>query len=366
MEVVRSGKWGRLLGDRTTTIEERFAEFQGARFGIAVANGSVALRLALLALELPAGAEVIVPPYTFSATAVSVVEANALPIFADIDPDTYCIDPDSIEAAITPNTRAIIPVHLGGQAADMDRIMEIAKQHNLAVVEDAAHAHGAAYKGRGLGAIGDYGCFSFQASKNLTSGEGGMVLTNDPELEERCRALHHCGRRKGGGWYEHPTLGGNYRLSELQSALLLTQLDRLEEQTERRNANGLYLNSLLEEIPGIRPMARDRGETRHCYHLYAFRYDAAAFDGIPRSSFVAALRAEGIPASEGYTVPLYRQEVFQHKAFGPYCPVCERASTQEGCWLPQTAMLAERSDMDDVAQAIAKVYENRAELTQKP
>jgi len=376
-DVVRSGHWGRLNGTRVAEFERAFAEFQGARYGLAVVNGSVSLRLALMALGIEAGDEVIVPPYTFLATAVAVIEANATPIFVDIDPETYCLDPAAFEAAITPRTRAVIPVHLGGQAADMDRIMAIAARHGIGVVEDAAHAHGGAYKGRGLGSIGDLGSFSFQASKNLTSGEGGAILTNSEDLDDKCRALHHCGRRKGGQWYEHPFLGSNYRLGEFQGALLLNQLKRLREQTERRNANGLYLNAALAAIPGLRPMARGRGETMHPYHLYVCRYDAAAW-GVPRQRFVAALQAEGIPASEGYTVPLYRQGLFTERVFGPYtgyrqnrpdldytrvdCPACERASTTEGIWLSQSVLLGSQEDMDSIVAAVTKISAQRRTL----
>jgi dTDP-4-amino-4,6-dideoxygalactose transaminase len=377
-DVVRSGKWGRLVGDRVQTFEKTFAAYQGAEFGIAVVNGSVSLRIALLAAGIKAGDEVVVPPYTFSATAMSVVEANAVPIFADIAEDTACLDADAFERAITPRTRAVIPVHLGGQAADMERICAIAKQHGIAVIEDAAHAHGACYQGKGLGTVGDIGSFSFQASKNLTSGEGGIILTNDPELADLCHSIHHCGRARGGGWYEHRILGCNYRLSEMQAALLLTQLERLEGQTERRNANGLYLNEQLTKIPGILPMARGLGEDRHSYHLYPFRYDAAAFGGASRERFVAALVAEGIPCSEGYTIPLYRQEFFLNKAFGPYtgwresrpdldyasmvCPVCERFSTETGVWFSQPMLLGTREDMDDIVRAVRKIQENCGEL----
>lgn len=378
LAVVRSGKWGRLNGDRVKAFEERFAAYQNAGFGVAVVNGGTALRIALLAVGIEAGDEVVVPPYTFSATAMSVVEANGIPIFADIAEDTACLDPAAFERAITPRTRAVIPVHLGGQAADMERICAIARAHNIAVIEDAAHAHGARYRGRGLGSVGDLGCFSFQASKNLTSGEGGIILANDPGLAERCYSIHHCGRAREGAWHEQRTLGNNYRLGELQAALLLSQLDRLEEQTERRNANGLYLNGRLAEIPGIRPMTRGLGEDRHSYHLYPFRYDAAAFGGVPRVRFLAALAAEGVPCAPGYTVPLYRQSFFLNKAFGPYtawrqarpdldyaamvCPVCERLSTETGCWLSQTLLLGTREDMDDIVRAVAKVQEYASEL----
>ena len=375
--VLHSGRWGRLDGTQVAAFEAAFAAYQNAAYAIAVVNGTVALRLALLAAGLQAGDEVIVPPYTFLATASAVVEANGTPVFADIHPDTYNLDPARVEAAITPNTRAVIPVHFAGQAADMDAILAIARRHGLVVIEDAAHAHGAAYRGRRLGAIGDMGCFSFQSSKNLTSGEGGMILTDSPEYERLCRSFHNCGRVPGGVWYEHHIAGGNYRLSELQGALLLAQLSRLESQTATRNANGLYLNEKLAQVPGIRPMAREVGETTHSYHLYMFRYDPAAFGGLPRERFLAALAAEGIPCSGGYRVGLYRQPLFAEANFGPFTgyrrvrdhlacdpadfPVTEKACA-EAVWLSQSMLLGDRADMDDIVSAVWKVCEHWEEL----
>jgi len=318
VDVLHSGLWGRHLGTRVDAFEAAFAEYQGARFGVAVMNGSVALRIALLAAGIQEGDEVIVPAYTFIATASAVIEANAIPVFCDIDPDTYCLSPACLEEALTQRTRAIIPVHFAGQSAQMDVIMPMAAKHNLVVIEDAAHAHGAEFKGQRLGSIGDFGCFSFQASKNLTAGEGGIILTNEGRYERLCRALHTCGRYPEREWYEHFLPGGNYRLTEFQAALLLSQLARLENQTERRNRNGLYLNERLSEIPGIQPIKRGWGETRHAYHLYIFRYHAEDFSGLPRERFLAALKAEGIPNSAGYGLPLYRQRLFLDRAFGPY------------------------------------------------
>jgi len=377
LAVVRSGKWGKFDGDRVRAFEEAFAAYQDARYGIAVTNGTVALRLALLAAGMEEGDEVIVPPYTFLATASAVVETNGVPIFVDIQPDTYNIDPDKIEAAITPRTRAIIPVHFGGQAADLERIMAIARRHNLVVIEDAAHAHGAMYNGRKLGAIGDMGCFSFQSSKNLTAGEGGMILTDSEHYERLCRSLHNCGRRPEGLWYGHYAIGGNYRMTEWQGAVLLAQMTRLEEQTRTRDANGQYLNARLAEVPGIRPLARGPRVTRHSQHLYIFRYDPTAFDGVPRDRFLAALNAEGIPCSGGYPVGLYNQPVFANLDFGPFTayrrtrpdlrynpadfPVCEQACA-EACWLSQSVLLGTREDMDDIVRAVWKVYEQRKEL----
>jgi dTDP-4-amino-4,6-dideoxygalactose transaminase len=378
VDVLRSGQWGRHLGTHTDTFEAAFAAYQGARFGVAVMNGSVALRIALLAADIQEGDEVIVPAYTFIATASAVIEVNAIPVFCDIEPDTYCISPKSLERAITQRTRAVIPVHFAGQAAQIDAILQIAEKHNLVVVEDAAHAHGAEYQGQRLGSMGDFGCFSFQASKNLTAGEGGIILTNEARYERLCRSLHTCGRYPDREWYEHFLPGGNYRMTEFQAALLTSQLSRLEKQTERRNKNGLYLNDRLSDIPGIQPLKRGKGETRHAYHLYIFRYRAADFGGLGREQFLTALDAEGIPNSAGYGLPLYRQELFLEKIFGPYtgyhrtkpnldyktvsCPVSERACYEEACWLPQNVLLGTKADMDDIVSAIEKIYQNRREL----
>ena len=260
----------------------------------------------------------------------------------------------------------------------MDTLMAMAAKHNLIVVEDAAHAHGAEFKGQRLGSIGDFGCFSFQATKNLTAGEGGIILTNEERYERLCRSLHTCGRYPEGEWYEHFLPGGNYRMTEFQAALLLSQLAKLENQTETRNRNGLYLNERLSEIPGIQPIKRGWGETRHAYHLYIFRYLAADFGGLPRERFLAALQAEGIPNSAGYGFPLYQQRLFLDRAFGPYtsylhsqpdldyasvsCPAAERACFEEACWLPQNLLLGTKEDMDDIIHAIEKIYQNREAL----
>lgn len=375
LEVLDSGKWGRHQGHLTETFERQFAEYQGARFGIGVVNGSVAIRLALQTIGIRPGDEVIIPPITFFSTAGSVVEVNAIPIFADIDPETYCLDPASIENAVTGRTRAIIPVHFAGQAAAMDEIMDIAERYGLAVIEDAAHAHGAEYRGKRLGSIGNMSTFSFQASKNLTSGEGGIILTSDEGYERVCRALHTCGRYPESAWYEHHLLGGNYRMNEFQAAVLTAQFRRLEEQVKRREANGLFLNRELSKIPGIRPLLRGHGESRHSYHLYIFRYDPLVFDGLPRSTFIKALNAEGITCSSGYDRPLYRQPVFIGRDFGPfaqvgsqypdycqvYCPVSEQAC-HESCWLPQSLLLGSESDMLDIIAAIEKIWVNHKDL----
>jgi dTDP-4-amino-4,6-dideoxygalactose transaminase len=377
IEVLRSGKWGKIAGAEVVRFERRFAQYHQARHGVAVVNGTTGLRLALLAMEIEAGDEVIVPPFTFIATASAVVEVNATPVFADLDLETFNIDPAAIEEAITPRTRAIIPVHLGGLPADMDAIMEIARRHDLTVIEDAAHAHGAETKGRRVGSIGHMSMFSFQASKNVNSGEGGILLTSDDRLAARLWSLHNCGRQPDRAWYEHFLLGGNHRLSEFQGALLNAQWDRFEQQAQRREENGLYLAELLEPVPGIHPQARGTDCTRHAYHLFSFRLDPAEF-GANREPFLQALCAEGIPAAAAYPVPLYRQPVFQQRAFGPYrsrpdggpqqvetqvrCPNCETISYHQGVWLEHRLMLGDRKEMDDIAAAIEKIHENRTRL----
>jgi dTDP-4-amino-4,6-dideoxygalactose transaminase len=256
-QVVESGKWWRFAYATGVEVQERidageiskvlefsraFAQHQQAQYGIAVANGTGSLEIIFKALGIGPGDEVIVPAYTYVASATAVLQVNAVPIFVDVDPETYNLNPDLLEAAITPRTKAIEPVHFGGQPADMDRILEIAQKHGLFVVEDAAHAHGSEWRGRKVGALGDAGSFSFQSSKNMTAGEGGIILTNDTNLAERCDSLLWAGREKGRPWYEFHRLGWNYRLTEFQAAILLIQLGRLEAQNERRMENARYLN----------------------------------------------------------------------------------------------------------------------------
>src|SRR5438105_4016249 len=262
LRTLRSGRWGRLDGTEVEEFESRFAAMHGCRHGVAVVNGTVSLRIALLAAGIRAEDEVIVPAYTFFSTASAVVEANAVPVFADIDPNTFNLDPAAVEAAITARTRAIIPVHFAGLPADMDSILAIARRHDLTVIEDAAHAHGASYRGRPAGSLGHMASFSFQSSKNLTAGEGGIITTNDDALAEACRSIHNCGRVAGGVWYEHHVVSGNYRLGEFQGAILNCQIDRLEQQTKTRDDNGKYLSSLLDNLPGIHMQKRPPEITR--------------------------------------------------------------------------------------------------------
>ncbi len=375
LRALRSGNWGRLDGKEVAEFEARFAEMHGCAHGIAVANGTIALRIALLAAGIRAEDEVIVPPYTFVSTASAVIEANAIPVFADIDLHTFNLDPGAVKAVLSPRTRAIIPVHFAGQPADMDALMAIARERDLVVIEDAAHAHGAGYRGRPAGSLGHMASFSFQSSKNLTAGEGGMITTNDDALAGACRSIQNCGRVPDGVWYEHHVIAGNYRLGELQGAVLNCQLDRLDGQTRTRDANGHDLSARLGALPGLHPQERPVECTRHSYHLFMLRLDAAAF-GAPRIAVLKALEAEGIPCSAGYGFSLPDQPLFRNKAFGPFlpgaqasldyqrthCPTSDLICREQGIWLGHNLLLGPGADVDDIARAFEKVHQHREAL----
>lgn len=371
-EVLESGLWG--IGGKTVdSFTEKFAALHQTEFGVAVTTGTDALQIALTAAGIGPGDEVIVPAYTFAATATAVFMANAMPVFVDIDPDTYCIDAGQIEEAITGATKAIIPVHLAGHPADMDAIMSIARQRGVLVIEDCAQAHLAEWNGRKAGSIGDLGCFSFQSSKNMTSGEGGMIVTNNRDLADKCWSLHNCGRERGGAWYKHPYLGGNFRMTQFQAAILLAQMERAPDQAKIRTENAVYLTAKLEQIEGIRPLKVDEYVTRHAYHLYIFRYDRQSFAGLSRETFIQALAAEGIHSASGY-VPLYREgfvaDALQRLNFLPankkqetlFLPVTERACNEEAVWLTQNLLLGTKEDMNSIVAAIRKIKENITEL----
>jgi len=373
-DTVRSGRWGR-LGENTQAekFENVFAEYQDAKYGVAVTSGTAALTIALKAAGVDIGDEVIVPPYTFVASASSVLQNNAIPIFEDVELETRNLDPDAIEAAITPRTTAVMPVHFSGRACDMERILAIAEKHGLAVVEDAAHCWGATWNDRKLGAVGDIGGISFQASKHLNCGEGGIILTNDEELAAKAFSYHHIGRIPGRPFYEHHFIGWNFRITEFQAAILLTQFERLEEQTQRRHENGLYLDEQLGQIEGLTPLRRDPYMTRIARHSPCMLYDEATV-GVPIGKFQDAVRAEGVGCGGGYPHPLYRNPLFTGKQFGRitemvdfpdyadmYLPNSERLC-QELISFPQTHLLGTREDMADIVAAVAKVAENTDEL----
>ncbi|MBA3450786.1 MAG: DegT/DnrJ/EryC1/StrS family aminotransferase [Chloroflexia bacterium] len=378
LDVLRSGRWGRLHPDSyAERFENAFAAYQDARHGIAVANGTVSLQLILRTLNIGLGDEVIVPALTFIATASAVAEVGAVPIFADIEAETLTIDPESVAAAITPRTRAIIGVHYGGFPIDFDRLLPLAAQHGLFLIEDAAHAQGSAWRGVRVGAFGTFGSFSLQESKALPAGEGGIILTNDDALAERARLLHSIGRRTDQPGYLHYALASNYRLSELQAALLLAQLTHLPEQVAARDAAGRALDAALAGTGILIPQRRDERVTQRGYYFAVFRYQQHALDGIPRGAFLEALEAEGVPASIGYGVPVYRYAAFSPDALQSsplrgldnvpayhrlHLPVTERVSTQELMTIPHWVLLAGAEGVRAIVDAVAKIAEHRDEL----
>lgn len=367
LEVLHSGEWNRR--DKVDEVGEAFAAYQDAKYGVPLANGTVALQCALKAAGVNAGDEVIVPALTFVATATSVVLVNAVPVMVDVDPLTYNISPEAIEAAITPRTKAIIPVHNGGYPADMDAIMEIADKHDLWVIEDCAHAHGSQWRGKGVGSIGHLSTFSFQIGKTLTCGEGGMVLTNDETLAENAARFANL----------------NMRMTNLQAALLLCQLERFDTQVETRGRNTAHLVAGMKAIKGIDPIPRDDRVTRWCFYYWDFRYIPDEFDGVPRSRFLEGLAAEGVPCGVGaHGQPIYREGPFADTAFfdqlgcarqgslyegeidysKAYCPNAERVYAEEVCSFPHALFLGGVDDMECILEAFHKLRENTDELNQ--
>jgi len=376
VEVIRSRRWCRLyLGSKAEMFEKMFAEYHQAKYGIAVANGTVALELALKTVGVGIGDEVIVPAVTFIATASAVSEVGAIPVFADIDPETATISAKSIEENITEKTKAVIGVHYAGYPINFDEILPVVKKHGLFLIEDCAHAHGSEWRGRKVGAIGHMGGFSLQESKTLTAGEGGIVLTNDDELAEKTRLIHNIGRVLGKPGYMHYILSSNYRLSELQAGLLISQMRRLREQVELKHETGEYLASKLKKIGGVEPLKRDDRVTKRGYYFFVIRYNSEEFYGLPKDKFVAALNAEGVPASVGYGMPLYKQPAFKKENLKGIFPEDWKIPNYEGlnfpgaeeyCMrevtLPHQILLGGREAADLIVAAIEKIKKNVNEL----
>lgn len=369
IEVLRSGKWG-IGGEKNAEFSQAYAKWLGVRRVVTCTNGTAAIEIALRAVGVKPADEVIVPSYTFVATASSVLSIGAVPVFADIEPETYMMDPDSVEAVITPKTKAIIPVYIGGDPADLDRILKIAGDRDLRVVEDAAQAHGAEWNGKRIGGDGDIAIWSFQSSKNLTAGEGGALSTNNEEIGEDAWSIMNCGRRKDRQWYEHFILGSNFRMTEFQAAILLKQLAKVEGQMKIRDKNAAYLAKRLKEVEGIAPLEAYPQTTRHAHHLFIMRYDQNAFGGVPKEKFVKTVNKEGIPLAPGYTIPLHELPAIRNYSL-PYVnldysttklPVTERACKEEGMWFHQSVLLGTRRDMDDIVDALLKVKKHSNEL----
>lgn len=378
VSVLRSGGW--YHGKQVAQFEQSFAKLTGGKYCIATANGTSALLASLTALGIGPGDEVLIPPFTFVATVNVVFLRHALPVFVDTDVDTCQMDTSKIETAITGHTTTIIPVHYGGNPANLDAVLDIAKRRNLHVVEDACQAHIAGWRGKNVGNWGETGCFSFQATKNLNSGEGGAVITNSEALADRCYAFHNQGRKRKGGDADASWGFGcnNTRMTEFQAALLLSQMTRLEEQSRIRERNAEYLNSLLREIPGVRPQRSYDGCTRHNHHTYVFRYEKQQFAGMAKSKLLEALQAEGIPARGGYTPlntsalvtsvldsriyrSLYSSQRLAEWRERNVCPgnedLCRTAVV-----MSHETFLGPKSDMDEIAAAVRKVQTHAAEI----
>lgn len=354
LAVLERGEWGG-YDKAVAEFEAAFAARHAARFCITMVNGTLTLETALRALDIGRGDEVIVPPYTFVSTAAAVARVEATPVFADVDLETWNLSIPALEAAVSEHTKAIIPVHFGGLPVDFDELLPIAARYGLAVIEDAAHAHGSSWNGQPVGALGTVGSFSFQTSKNLTAGEGGALLTNDADLAEKLWSIANCGRRRNAPWYEHPQLGTNLRLSGWQAALLCAGLARLDEQLQRRMGNARRLHNFLAEIDGLTPQRWDPRADAHAHHIFLMRYDAARFGGLPREQFIAALHAENIPASALYPYPLYQQPpLVEPVSRVTSCPNGELLCAQTVA-LGQNLLLADPQEMDDIANAILKV-----------
>ena len=380
-KVLASRNWGGypFPNKMADAFARKFAKHHGAKFGLAVANGTIAIEIALKAIGIKPGDEVIVPAYTWEGTVGPILLLNAIPVFVDIDPNTYCLDAKLIEAAITPKTRAIMPVHLAMRFADLDEICRIAKAHNLAVIEDCAHAHGGQWRGKGAGSTGDMGCFSFQSSKLMTAGEGGAVITSNPEIFERAQSYTNCGRASATDEFQHRLIGFNYRIGEFQAAVLSAQLERLPKQAKVRQANMNRFEKHLSGTPGLEFLAHDARQTRVAAYQFVFKYLSEQFGGIPRAAFLGALEKEGVPCDGLFYEPVYRSALFPVEpsdwpalSWGretpldlkgrSNCPVSERAAYQESVWLPHHIFLGSKKDTEDIVEAVEKVCANIEEL----
>lgn len=376
IEVVKSGRWGGYPypGPQTAEFARRFAELQGGEFAVPMSNGTVTMEVALRAVNIGWGDEVIVPAYTFQATATAPLAAGAIPVIVDIDPETYCIDPHAVENALTPRTKAVIPVHLGAEMADMDAIMEIARQHDLIVIEDCAHAHGAKWRGQGAGTIGHFGSFSLQSSKTLTSGEGGVLLCRTKDLAEKAASIIDCGRPKDAAESNY-SMGSNYRMTELQAALVNVGIARFPEQARQREQMADYADEALSEVSGVRLLKRDPRHTMRSFYRYIFAIDPEVFC-VDHRLVCAALNAEGIPCWEGYAA-MHHYDLFQpglsrlavpsafpeHFDFSKMTfPQAERACEHEAVWLDESVFRAGRKGIDDAVAAIRKIQESGSKL----
>jgi dTDP-4-amino-4,6-dideoxygalactose transaminase len=375
LDVLKSGRWFRGGANRANRFESSLAETFGTEHALATASGTTALLTALVACDVQAGDEVLVSSYSFIASSSVIFQLNALPVFIDSDPQTFLLDPNLIEERITERTRAIIPVHHGGYPCDMDRIMAIARKHNLRVVEDACQAHLAQYRGKNVGTIGDIGCLSFQVSKNLPAGEGGACLGNDEKLMDSCRWYHDIGMdRKNRDDYFIDFPGTNFRITEWQAAVLLEQIKGLEQRAIHRQENVSYLCEMLSDLEGFAPAKFADGGTRGAYYNFHARIHPEKFKGLERDTFLRALGAEGIPCWGSWPRPLNREacvaaslqsrgfrrlfpaDYLSQYAGRQHCPVSEELCNSMVV-ISQECLLGSRRDMEQIAEAVWKIYD---------
>jgi dTDP-4-amino-4,6-dideoxygalactose transaminase len=371
------GEWGEHFrgGPQVRALEQMWCECFGVRHAISMNSATSALFAAVAAAGAGPGDEVIVSPYTMSASATCALVHGATPVFADIDQDTFCLDPASVRERVTPRTKAIVAVDIFGLAAGLDEIMAIAAEHGLTVIEDAAQAPGASYRGRPAGTIGHIGVFSLNRHKTIQCGEGGVAVTDDDGLAERLALVRNHGEAvvDAMGSDSIDIVGANYRLGEIEAAIGQVQLARLEELTAPRIDHADRLADRLSGLEGVQPPFVPE-DSRHVYYVYALRLDGDEL-GVSRRAFADALRAEGIPVGEGYVAPLYRQPVYRRRAIpvlrgedapsyaDGLCPVCERMHERELLYLTLVHAGLSEEDVEDVAGAIVKVHRRRAELT---
>ena len=377
--VFRSGSWWRggtieaQAESQCGRFERDFAGFHDAAYGLCVSNGTVAVELALRAAGVTHGDEVVVPALSFVVSASAVLPLGGIPVFADCDPETYQPDPDSIEAAITDRTRAVVIVHFGGYPADLDRIVSICESHGIPLIVDCAHGQGSQWRGKGVGSYGRYGTFSFQQFKSLPAGEGGIVLASDETAWQDAYTYHNLGRLEHAGFYDFHRMASNLRLTDLQGALLNTQFARLKTQIPLRMAAAARLGAGLTEVGGLRPLPADDRITRRGYYYYLLHYDPEAFGGATRESFLEALRAEGVSfAGRGYGQAIHKNPLFQELDLGPEhpnadyrkirCPVAERVTTEELVTLHHPALLATDRELDGIIEAVDKIRRHADEL----